>query len=366
MAAERARAILARPGVLVGGLAVGLLLSALVKYGWGLFPAFDRMQQIALTWQSPVDPNLSEDYLIASPVSAVVAGVLGLSGARAFLLLHLALVVIALVLPFGMPAVRTDRSRARLVFLVLVGGPVAAVLVTWLGSYDAVSVIAMSVAALARWRWVALAGWLLLAFNHGQLAVAALLLSLPILLWSLRLTPRRHRVLTTVAPAVAVAAGIGLNTVLLIVWGADASRFDVVLRVGFETFARLALATWPLILFSALGAGWFLLLDRRVRRRADGRIMLVTALVAAVALPLVSLDQSRIPGLALLTPLLIWTGVVTTDYPAPLVRRLWQRWWIPALITPVVLVYVHGLVFPGWSGYLGLGPVDALLKLLPG
>jgi hypothetical protein len=355
-----------RPMVFAGALALLLLAVALAKYWWGLFPAFDRMRQIAMNWQSPADPNLNEDYLLASPVSALLAGILGLSGSRGFLLLHLFLVALALCLPFLMPAVRTSRTRAHLVFVLLVGGPIAAVLVTWLGSYDAVSVIAMTIAALARWRMVALVGWLLLAFNHGQLAVAALLLSLPILLWSMREQAPRQKWIAVLAPVAVIGLGIALNTALLTSWGANSSRFEVVLRVGLETFTRISLMYAPLIVFSVLGAGWFLLLEPRIRRSVDGRIMLVTALVAAVVLPLISLDQSRIPGLALLVPLLIWTGVLSAEYPPKYLERLWRRWWIPALITPVVLVYVHGLVYPGWSGYLGLGPVDALLKVLPG
>lgn len=346
-------------------LSAVLVCATLIRYGFGVYPDALRMLDLAVHWRDPVSAQWPEDFWVSSPVSAWVAGVLGLSTRRSFLFFHAFIAVFALVWGLLIPRVRRNRHHSQLVFLVLAGGPVGAILLGWIGSYDPVSVLAIVVATLSKtlsWR---LLGWLVLAFNHNALSLAALACSVPLLVYAERTRTRTGIVAVACSVIAAVAVGIGLNSLLMAHWGAQTSRMDVFERVGFETFVSLALMTAPLIAFSGLGAGWLIILDRRLRRRPAGTIALVTAIVATCVIPFIALDQSRVLGLALLAPMLLWT-CAAAGYPPNLISRVWKTWRVPVLVVPVVLVIHYGFTSPGWSGYLGFQPIVNLVRALPG
>lgn len=358
--------LIASPSRYASTLALALLLATALRYGVGIYPNLNRMVDLAANWQAPVSPAWREDFWISSPLSAWTAGVLGLTEPRSFLLFHAALAILALLLPFALPAVRNNTRRAQLVFLVLAAGPIGAVLFSWLGSYDAVSVLAIVVATLSRSTVLRCLGWFILAFNHNALGMTALLLSLPIMVLSSRTSGPGPRIPAPLWLLGSVILGLTANTLLMDAWGAESSRLDFFYRVGFETYVHLALAAAPIIAFSSLGVGWLIIADSRVRSRSDGRLMLGTAVVATIVIPLVTLDQSRVLGLGLLAPVLLWATAAADHYQANTITGLWHTWRIPALVVPVVLVWYQGFVVPGWTWFLGVDPVVQVIQALPG
>jgi len=355
-----------QPGRYSSTLAIILLFATTLRYGIGVYPNLDRMLDLAVNWQSPISPRWREDFWVSSPVSAWIAGVLGLNEPRWFLCFHAALALVALSLPFALPRLRRQPRQAQLVLLVFAAGPVGAILFTWFGSYDAVSVLAIVIAILTRTELLRLLGWFLLAFNHNALGLAALLLSVPLIVATTSRANRTAGFRLVALATCGVLGGFMANTLLMRAWGAETSRLDFFHRVGFETFVHTALMQAPLIAFSAIGVGWLILMDRRIRSRVDTRIMLGLAVIATVVIPVITLDQSRVLGLALLAPMLIWAITAAEHYPAATLQGLWRTWRLPALLVPVVLVWYQGFIAVGWTWFLGLGPVLQAIAALPG
>ena len=360
------RWVLSRPGRYATALAIVLLIATIARYGIGLYPNLNRMLDLAINWQHPVSPRWQEDFWVNSPVSAWVAGVLGLTEPRWFLIFHVVLATAALTLPFALPRLRRDPQQAQLVFLVLAAGPAGAVLFSWFGSYDPVSVIGLVLAILARADALRFLGWLVLTFNHNALGLTVIVLSLPLMLLTGRRALQRISIRPTAIALCGVLAGFTANTILMRIWGAETSRLDFFLRVGFETFVHSALRAAPLLAFSALGVGWLLLLDRRIRSWTVTRIMLGVAVVASLIIPILTLDQSRVLGLTLLGPMLLWTTLAVDHYPVKVLTGVWRTWRVPAVLVPVVLVWYQGFIVPGWTWFLGLDPVLQALAILPG
>ena len=141
------------------------MLVCLLKYGAGVYPASDRMMALAQNMGNPhASPLLQppDDFRLASPVSALLAGFLHLSGARAYLGVHLLLALGALCVPYAMAKVRRAPLLRTTITLLLIGGAIPAVLLNWVGGYDAVTIGAAAVAVLAEMTAVAALGWMLL------------------------------------------------------------------------------------------------------------------------------------------------------------------------------------------------------------
>lgn len=348
---ERERAP-AAPGAPV--YAVGVVVLAFAKYGAGVFVSANYLVELARNWRDPHQAPLlapPADYLLSNPTSAVVAGMLGWDSERAFLGFHLALVVAALVLPFTLSTVRGSPQSRLAVAVLLAGGPVTAVLVSWVGSYDPVTVMAAAVATLSPLAPARALGWAVFAFNNApQAAVAFAALTL-VMCPELGL-PRAVRSL--VPGALGAAAGYVAIRALVGHWGGSTSRANWLAGVDGSFFVENALTFLPLIVFSALGAGWFLLLDGRMRGRPGVRVLLATAVAISCTLPFAVGDQSRVVSIVL-WPALLWVvlHVVSTMEP-PDARGVLVRWAPAAVVMPVVLVFADGLLYPGWRSLASL------------
>ena len=133
--------------------ALAVVALSLAKYGAGVYPAWRYMQALALHWTDPTVSHLLAPpgaYLLDSPASAVVAGVLHFTSGRAYLGFHLLLAFFALAVPFALRPVRRSPELRLMVSFLIVGGTVPAVLLSWVGSYDPVSIGAAAVATLAQ------------------------------------------------------------------------------------------------------------------------------------------------------------------------------------------------------------------------
>ena len=148
LALPRARPVVGRSGVArIWSLPLPVLVSLIVatclaKYGVGRFVSWKYMYALAVHWRDPFSSSLfkpSTSYLLSSPTSALVSGLTGLSTRREFFALHFGLSLAAIALPVAMPSVRRDRYLRAIIGLVVVGGALPAVLLSWVGSYDPIS-----------------------------------------------------------------------------------------------------------------------------------------------------------------------------------------------------------------------------------
>ena len=157
------------------------------------------------------------------PVSAVAAGILHLTSGRAFIAFHLVLACVAIAVPFALSAVRRSPELRVGVSLLIVGGAVPAALLSWVGSYDPVSIGGAAVGALASNPVVRAFGWMLFAFNNAGEAAIALAIYV-VILWVARGRPAFP---TIVVSALAVVAGYVGIRILTAAWGGGESEFTM-------------------------------------------------------------------------------------------------------------------------------------------
>lgn len=339
----------------LGLLAIGICV---VKYGIGVFPSWLHLFDITAHWTDPSAAPLMippADYLLTNFPAAWLSGLLGMSTPSKYFIFNLALSLIALAVPFMFSSVRNTRMGPRYLFMFVVGGPISIVLLSWVGGYDAISVIGLGIAVLARHRVVSAAGWFLVALNHPVLAVAALVLWLP-MMWLLSERRRgRTPIIVAAVGALGVAAGYLANRVVTDSWGGTTSRWDWLQDRGFDEFIAQYVAGLPYVFFAALGAFWIVVLNPSVRSRLTTRLLIVEALVACALLPLISLDSSRIVALALYAVTLTWIlGVVSSSDEDELLGG-WRWSALVCSIIPVPLMWDGDLLYPGWSSFSDIG-----------
>lgn len=340
---------LTSPGVLVGIV----LMASLLKYGVGLHPEWTRLYSIAEAWPDPTQaaPIMETDGSLLSNLTA--PWLLGAVGARtplAYLLGSLALILIAIALPLVMPAVRTSRNARRLAFVFVLGGAVPAVLLGWVGGYDAAIVIAMVVAVLARQRWLAAVGWFALAFSHAALGLLAFAFWVPMALATAPRTSWRE-----VARGIALAGASGLAGWLTIRWltdgwGGSIDRWSLYRAIDPGDVWSAYLANLPLTVFSVLGIGWFVLLHPQVRSTLAARVLLGEAVVAALVVPLIAVDHTRIAALTLFSAVLAWVAGAAPSLPPRTVSTLWRVLAIPAVVLPVIVIWMGEPLVDAWPG----------------
>jgi len=262
-------------------------------------------------------------------------------------------VVIALLLPFLMPITRDGETRPhlpRLLFVIVAGGAVAPVLLSWIGSYDALIVIAATIAALSRNRWFSAAGWCLLGVAHAAVALVALALWLP-MAWVTRPHEEHRRRITRLAMA-CVALAVGWLSIRAVsdAWGGSTDRWQLFRRLDPSDVLHAYAAGWPLVLFGALGVVWLIVLRREVRRTVPGRLLLTEAVLSAFVLPLVAVDETRITVLCLLASTLTWAAWTARMSPAtPAVTEQWRTYALAAAVVPVIVVWQGTVLYPGWD-----------------
>ena len=132
--------------------AVFVIVVGIAKYGVGIYPSWNFMVSFAQHWRTPeVSPLLQgpNNFRLASPITAVVAGVLNITNGPAYLGIHLPSGLwrhCDAVLPPLRPPHRRTAADGR-TSPGRRGGP--AVLLDWVGSYDAVTIAAGAVIGLA-------------------------------------------------------------------------------------------------------------------------------------------------------------------------------------------------------------------------
>ena len=328
---------------------VAVLVLSIAKYGVGLLPSWQYMQALAIHWRDPhSSPFLQppDDFRLRSPVSAVAAGWLHLTGNSQFVGFHLVLALVAVVLPLIMPRVRRSAELRALVGLLILGGAIPPILLSWIGSYDPVSIGAAAVAALAVRREVAALGWMVFAFNNApEAALGFAALAVVLLVDQGRLALPR----LIMGGVGGVAGYVGMR-VLDNVWGGGTGEGTLVHFYGFHRYTSSAEHFWPLIILSALGVGWLMVSSPEAWRLPAVRVFAALSVLFGFGIPLLALDETRITAGALWAPLLAVATIVARQLRIDEVRAITVRIAPPALLIVVVVVWDGSLVYPGWSG----------------
>jgi len=287
---------------------------AFLRSGTGVMPDLQTFTAWALSWPATATEPLQEVYF-SSPLGHVTAQVLQATTESRFLWLHTltAIAAIAGLACWSYLSAGGDgrNQAARLVILT----PITAILLAWLGYYDAFTVVCWVLALFAwrtGWRPLMIAAGVLLGFQHFEQAALGALAWL--LAWAaLRTTDAfsSHR-----SPAW-VLLGVPLGKLALIAvltmsgTGSDQGRLGWLTDTAMlRTTVSTAVNNGPLLLWSMFAGFWviviyaFLGLPGRRER---------WCLIAAVGLPLfmtlVTFDRPRVFALTTI-PIVAMLSVV--------------------------------------------------------
>lgn len=327
-------------------LALVALIVVVLKSGIGVFPSWPFLLNLAENWS---DPSLAPllvppaDYLKGNFVAAWLAGALGFVSPHAYIAFNLALAAVAIVLPFLMPVVRRRVRTAALLFIAIVGGPIALVLVTWVGGYDAVSVIGIVIAALARHSIVSGVGWLIVGLNHPSLALLGFAAWIPIVALT---SDRSATVRRVVIGLVGVVLGALVSMRVIDAWGGATNRWEWFLTNEQMPTATEILALFLPALFGAVGVMWFVFLRPSFLHTWVVRTLVIQIVVLTVLLPFFVLDVTRVIALVMCAPLLTWIAVAESTHGSRSVGAIDRQLLLPAVILPIPLVW-EGNVFFG-------------------
>jgi hypothetical protein len=329
-------------------VAAGVLGISIVKYGLGLYPSWRYLLELAQNWRHPLVAPLfqivHQRFLLDSPTSAVLAGVLHLTSERGFIAFHLLLACAAIMAPFGMRAVRRSAELRLTLALLLIGGAVPPMLLDWVGSYDPVSIAAGAVAALSSNPIARAAAWAVFAFNDApEAAVAGGVFAL--VLWADNGRAELPRILSCFAGGVAGYVAIRIVTSA---WGGGQSEFTMMKYYGFHEYL-LGYGYLPLVALAALGVGWLFLAARDVRSLRPVRWLLGLSVCVVLGVPLIALDTSRIAAGSLWPALLVVTMIVISKLGVERSRALLARIAPVALLLVIVLAWNVFLTYPGWA-----------------
>ena len=336
---------------------LGLLVAfiGVVKYGIDIWPGWSNMFAIAQTLSDPQVSSVlagEQDYILSSPASALVLGIIPGSNQFVFVSGSVLLALFALVLPFLSPRIAHSKDKARILFIFMAGGALVPLLLTWIGSYDPMTVIGLTLALGFRQRVISLAGWALTGFNHSTLGIISLA-SVAIILWA---TPTESTANDRIKPLLTGAAGLFvgflLNAALINFWGGATSRWELFRGYPFSFYINNTIAAMPMLIFSALGVGWLVLLRPQWLKLPATKVLVGLGLFLPVLVSLTAVDQSRVAVMALFAPLMAYIVCVQTQIMQNELRRAWKNLRIAAAIVPIPLFLLGSLEQNGWQSIL--------------
>jgi hypothetical protein len=328
------------------------------KYGVGVFPPWVYLYDLSVNWQDPSSAPLMSppaDYLQVNFVAAYAAGILRLTSAQAYFLFHLCLALAAIVLPFIMPAVRESKATSRIVFIVVAGGPVLAMLMMWANGYDAVTVLGLVLAACSRSLWLSALGWFIATLNHPPLGVIAFAVWLPVAYLT---SSHRHisrQAMRFILAAAAVIAGYVINAQLMSAWGGATSRDTWFIGQAQSTILDAYWSSMPMAIFSSIGIAWLVLLAPSIRRLRVAKVLIVEVVLITLLEPLFIQDVSRAIALSVVAAILTLAVSLERLAPPETVPGLWRSYGIAAAIVPIPLVFSGAITYTGWGGFQHLG-----------
>ena len=108
----------------------------------------------------------------------------------------------------------------------------------------------------------------------------------------------------------------------------------------------------PVLIFSALGVGWIVLLDKQLLKNPVSKILIAQGIITPIFVSFIALDQSRVTAVLLFAPILVFATHAGQLFSEADLRRVWNRYWLVAVIVPVPL-FLGGLIdMTGWQSIL--------------
>lgn len=262
----------------------------------GLIPYVDAYVEFAKAWPASV-LSVEQEYIRSSAVGQLVYGLIPWHSLAAFVTLHAVALGLALVaLAWWLSRISTEGLR---ISRILVLGPIGAVLVAWVGSYDAFTVllvVLLMIALTADRRIIAAVVGIVLGFQHFEQSVV-ILVSLALYAWLVR---RDRLEWDPTLPGILLAlGGVVVGKVALAAFLAQQGFSSAGGRLWWVQGDRLSVyldqlqATWPVLLWSLFAGSWLVLIAWASRAR-PGRWTLLLCFVPALLASAIAEDHTRL------------------------------------------------------------------------
>lgn len=334
-------------------------LWVLWRTGPGKVPFVEAFEAFARGWPD-VELLPREAYVLRNFLGPLLYQVVPTPGTGRFLQLHVAALVLAGVLLSGWLHRRLGTGAGPVAVVLLMLSPVTALLLLWIGIYDAFAVlvwVGVLVSLSHRPALQVLAGALAGAQNLEQVAVGVVLLALvPELARSLGL---RVRVVHLLVGAVAGRAVLELW--LRAVGAQSGSRLSFLSDpVLLESVTRSFTLMAPVVLWSVLGGLWpfatTALREGWPRWSRSLRLRLVLVLVSVLGFSFLAADHTRV--IVMVSFPLVVLGCMALARQVGDVRALARRpeAWLLLLVPPVLVQDDRLLPIGIKLGTWGIGP----------
>jgi hypothetical protein len=328
-------------------LAAAALGIVIVKYGVSLHPNWFRFDGALDAWPdmgaSPL--AVGDRALLSNAAPAWIAGAGQLPQGTAYTAYSIGLTLMALGLPFAMRLRKVDRLFVPVYAVLLVGGSLAPVLLLWVGGYDALLVIGLTLGALSRRLDLRTCGWFLASVTHASVALPAAIVWLTFHLCC-RPTTRQQFVRLALPVGVGLAAGYLTIRLATESWGGSTDRLALFQAIPYHLIMEAYLGAFPAIVLSGLGIGWLLIALPRSREEQSTLVFAACAAIVVLTIPLVAVDETRVTALVLVPLTLAWLDRLALS--ASSMRRL-PNWVVAvAVVLPVPVVWMGVSYWPYW------------------
>jgi len=333
-------------------LALALLIAGFARYGFGLHPEWVRFLDGAQNFPAIYESTLltvGDRALLSNASLSWLAGLLDATTEPRFIAVGLIVTVVAVTCPFLLRMRSADTRFAQLAFLAIVGGPLLHVLLMWVGGYDAVLTIGLTVGALARNRFLVFSGWFVAALTHSAVTIPALMLWIVFTVVVQKTdspSPWGWKILRT--PVIAVASGWLMIRTLTDAWGGSTDRFALFQSIPYDGILQAYFLSFPLMVFSGLGAAWVLVFLSPLRQLVVTKWFIALSVFATLSLPLIAVDQTRIVALCMVPITMVWIDSTWPHLTQGDLTRLWKRFAWFGVLVPVPVVWMGTAYFTSW------------------
>lgn len=334
-----------------------LIVWVVWRTGPGKIPNVEIFTIIADGWPTiPMGPETS--YVLRVPLGQLAYKALPWPGTQTFLLVHFAALSAAAVILMAWFTTRLRDRRALVAGFVLLCAPITAVLLLWIGMYDAFSILAWCLVLFSLSRaagWQLAAGIIAGVQNFEQVLVGiVLMLLLRPLVEAAGLKARVWWLLGGLA-----TGKVGLEIYFKMVGATPGGRQTFLNAEVLRSLLTSDLELGPIIVWSGLAGLWGFaltgLLTQWPKWNCSTRAQIIAAPLIWFAVMAITADHTRVLAMTSFPLVAIAALVIAERFPLTILWRM-PQWWMLMLAPPAVVFGDTILPMGIKLGLWGVGP----------
>ena len=323
---------------------------AVVKTGISEFPAWDIYTRFLSTYPDGSKLLPLQQYLLHSPVTALIAALFNCTGRYGYFLVCFGLVCSALlILPMLLISQKTPKERI-IVISAFYLTPIPSLLLNWVGSPDVIIVAATLCLVLSQSLVLTFLAAVVLAFQHSQVGM---LIALYIL--TLDMLTNRHvknRAYRWGLIVMGVACGLVAIKLAHVEWGVVYGREEWFKHYGPLFFVKSFLRNPYAVIYSGLGCAWVVMVIIFRETAFTTKAALLTFTAMSIGVSALVYDHTRILGLLLL-PILLHLSLTNADRIYDIAMR-YRGIAAGMMLVPTLIIWEGRAYVGSWATIYGL------------